>query len=364
MKSLRRGFTLIELLVVIAIIAILVALLLPAVQQAREAARRSSCKNNLKQIGLALHNYHDVYGTFPAMKTGTAGAAGTGYVGGQTGNRERLSGFMGMLPYLEQGPLYDLVQAGDTTAGSLVAPGGPAAWTSWSAWDVAIPAYLCPSDGYRTTDVKRTNYVFSLGDSPNNATWGVGSRGMFTLRRCYRMRDVIDGTSSTIAMGEIISRLYSSTTGDTGERAFYGIQMNLGPFSGSVAENPAQCLTGYTSDAWDAGIQHKGRRGSNLWDGQPENSAFHTILPPNSPSCIEGNNTNSDSSHSILTSTSAHRGGVQVVMVDGAVRFISENIDTNGLPADAPSNSGSGASPYGVWGSLGTRSGGEVVSEF
>jgi len=132
-QSKRKGFTLIELLVVIAIIAILIALLLPAVQQAREAARRTQCKNNLKQLGLALHNYHDVYGRFIYRKGGTAG---------NPGNANRLSGFMGLMPYIEQGPLFNTVAAGGGTGNQ--PPGGPVGWTGWAEWNVTIPALLCP----------------------------------------------------------------------------------------------------------------------------------------------------------------------------------------------------------------------------
>lgn len=373
-RSMRKGFTLIELLVVIAIIAILVALLLPAVQQAREAARRSSCKNNLKQLGIALHNYHDTYGMFTFMKGGTGtGANGTTCSNTapytqRDNNCGRLSGFMGLMPFLEQGPLYDTVQAGDVSGSPAIAPGGPTGWSSWSGWNVAIPAVLCPSDGYRPRDNRVTNYVFNVGDSPNNVTWNIGTRGMFSRRRCYRFRDVVDGTSNTLAMSEVIVASWGSyqspTTGPTGHRPFIGVQLNAVGLNGGTNENPAQCLTGYSSDEWDAGIEHKSRRGSNLWDGQPENVAFNTILPPNKPGCIQGNNRNGDGSHVILPPTSAHRGGVQAVMVDGAVRFISENIDTNGLPVNALGQSASGPSPYGVWGALGTRNGGEIVSEF
>ena len=112
MRSVRkkRGFTLIELLVVIAIIAILIALLLPAVQQAREAARRTQCKNNLKQLGIALHNYHDVYNMFPFMRGGTGNEAG---VSANWNNRDSVSGFVMLLPMMEQGPLWNDIQKRD-----------------------------------------------------------------------------------------------------------------------------------------------------------------------------------------------------------------------------------------------------------
>src|SRR5262245_47381867 len=123
--SKRRAFTLVELLVVIAIIGVLVALLLPAVQAAREAARRTQCNNNLKQLTLALHNYHDTYLFFVYRRGGTAGATTL------LGNQNRLSGFIPLLPFLEQQPMYENIRAGDpTTTPDPTPPQGQTAWNS------------------------------------------------------------------------------------------------------------------------------------------------------------------------------------------------------------------------------------------
>src|SRR3990170_655930 len=137
----RRAFTLVELLVVIAIIGILIALLLPAVQAAREAARRSQCTNNLKQLGLANHNYHDVVKAFPYGKGGTTSCA---YPGPPRCNYGRISGFIPLLSYLEQRPMYNQIMAGDIPGGRY--PGGPAGWDGWAVWDVSPATIRCPSD--------------------------------------------------------------------------------------------------------------------------------------------------------------------------------------------------------------------------
>lgn len=348
----RRGFTLIELLVVIAIIAILIALLLPAVQQAREAARRTQCKNNLKQLGLALHNYHDVYGRFVYRKGGSSGTAALG-------NRNRLSGFMGLMPYIDQAPLYNKVAAGDLA--NNIGRGGPQGWSGWAGWRGVIPALNCPSDGYNNNNEHSNSYLFNSGDSAINLNGSRDTRGMFAYQRCVKMRDVTDGTSNTIAMGEGVQGLDIGITTTTANSHRYINSVATGQ---SPRTNPGACLALTNGNSWIAGTVIKGRRGRRRWDGQNERVAFTTILPPNSPGCVNGANVNADSTHAAIPATSLHTGGVQVLMVDGAVRFVSENIDTGDLSAASlPQNSG-GASPYGVWGSLGTKAAGEVVGEF
>jgi prepilin-type N-terminal cleavage/methylation domain-containing protein len=141
----RRAFTLVELLAVIAIIGIRVALLLPAVQAAREASRRMSCTNNLKQLGVALHNYHDTFKSFVPRKQGTTGTIS---------NQGRLSGLVGLLPFIEQQPLYDAIKAGDPANG--IPPGGPSAWSGWAVWDLAPTTLHCPSDASKVNRLSQT----------------------------------------------------------------------------------------------------------------------------------------------------------------------------------------------------------------
>lgn len=208
----KRGFTLIELLVVIAIIAILIALLLPAIQQAREAARRTQCKNNLKQLGIALHNYHDVYKIFPYMEGGTEGIAVS-----TANNNASLSGLVSLLPMMEQSVIYNDIKEGrdrdGDPAGVTYAAGGPVPWdTAFDPYRAQVPGLLCPSDVKITGggNFGRNNYRFNIGTySRNNHSsaaargWGTNEiNGLFGRQTGFGIDDCIDGTSQTLMMAE------------------------------------------------------------------------------------------------------------------------------------------------------------------
>ncbi|MCA8996247.1 MAG: DUF1559 domain-containing protein [Planctomycetaceae bacterium] len=358
----RTAFTLIELLVVIAIIAILIALLLPAVQQAREAARRTECKNKLKQLGLAIHNYHDTFKCIPMA----SGAHNAGWNG--SGGR-RQSGFVGMLPYIDQGPLYNMIQTGGTNAavnGSTNYQGN--AFVPWDnnhkAVRQQIPLLLCPSDGDTTDENPRakTNYRLSRGDTawdhnPNwNGNGGRGLRGFFVggntnTGGVRRFRDVTDGLSNSVAMGERIKAKAGSNSIRTGA-------ITKAVPQSQYRGNASLCLATVDGDGvYNSAVY---RRNGNRWmDGAPIFTGMTTILGPNAPSCMDSRG--SDWYDGIFEPTSHHTGGAQVLLGDGAVRFISENIDTGNTTQGSPTN---GPSPYGVWGSLGSIAGGDTVGDF
>ena len=367
-QSTRRGFTLIELLVVIAIIAILIALLLPAVQQAREAARRSTCKNNLKQLGLAMHNYHDVYNMLPMGATHNDGSV----------SPRRTSGYLGLLPFIDQTAIFNEAAGGGTAAAvngtTNYAPFGGVPWdTNFRPWTYRIKMILCPSDAQTTEggNIGETNYAFCRGDSlQDNNHWAGnsrrGKRGMFsnlgdnptdsTHGRCVRFRDVKDGLSNTIAMAERVKAKQGSDLAPEGITA-------RSPDS-TFRNNPSVVLSWVDAEGrYTASGTYTGsilRVAGTRWpDGAPAFTGCTTILGPNKPTAQNGGGDDGDG---VYDPSSMHEGGVQCLMGDGSVRFISENINTGDITSAAPT--GNISSPYGVWGALGSIAGGEVLGEF
>lgn len=354
-----RAFTLVELLVVIAIIGILVALLLPAVQAAREAARRMQCTNNLKQLALACHNYADTYKVLPPRQTGTGVFWGGDAV---NTNTTRLSGFVMLLPFYEQQPLYDQIAAPQTFAGVVYpAWGNPPTSDSppYELWRVQINALLCPSDGNirskGAANQGRNNYRFSVGDSINRSWLRNGPpRGLFGHHQyagtAISFAAITDGTSNTVALSE---RLFGQDT--IMIKQGYGQAMDP---TENVRLSPAACLATVNpaNPRMYAGttFNWSGRQWAN---GFPSRSAFNTVFPPNSPSC--NSNTSAETGNMVISPSSNHPGGVCIAFADGSVTFVSDTINS-GDPTQLEVTMG--PSPFGVWGALGSKSGSESVT--
>jgi len=322
----RSAFTLIELLVVIAIIAILVALLLPAVQQAREAARRSQCKNNLKQLGLALHNYHDVQRVFPP------GSIGTAFTANALPRVSKFGPLVQILPYVDQANLYTQVDFGTSFCDPVNAGiaktrivgyfcpsypgdksasdqfyqwGSPPSGSANPAFEAAITNYLAVG-GYHPTGQQNFSSRTSLG-APERY-------GIFYSDSNTRIADVTDGTSNTMMYGEFRPSIMQEITDVDGARY------------------PTWSFNSRWSP-WVAGIYLEGggsTRGTRYGPNQ--------LTPKAKPQ-------NQAADWTLLPFSSSHPGGVHMLFADGSVNFISDNIDIN------------------LWRSLSTRAGGEVVGE-
>ncbi|MEZ6061093.1 MAG: DUF1559 domain-containing protein [Planctomycetaceae bacterium] len=335
----RRAFTLIELLVVIAIIAILIALLLPAVQQAREAARRTQCKNNLKQIGLALHNYHDTHSVFPPGKIGGQMAYDgcPGWVEG--------SGFswrVMILPMMEQGPLYTANATGTDVGIYTCGPFAPGATRRLVLLRTTIPGYLCPSDNTLFVgSEKPTNYAGIGGNAKNSHSHFADPqavRGMMNLSGTS-MRDVVDGTSNTAMVGEVhrgvlFNRYSGGPDNITGQRCKWWA-----------------ATTGFChADTFNPPNAANPNKGNNKGQVAPQEG------PANDQGCLTGAGVCADQVSWVddvadnmpgaRGVSSNHVGGAQILFGDGSVHFINDNVD------------------IGIWRGAGSMSNGEVGTLF
>lgn len=367
--SRKQAFTLIELLVVISIIGILIALLFPAVQTAREAARRMQCTNRLKQLGLAVHNFHDGQKRLP---------------GHGTGPNQNRTAFVRLLPYLEEIARYNEITALDDYA--VNDSNNP--YSDNACWKGTVSAFLCPSDsgsqnpysitGHATGSFAPTNYCFSEADfvlisygKPGNdrspfgmkispewgADWGTESGKSFAV--------VTDGLSNTIFLSERCIRP------GTGGGVFNRLKGGIADLD-AWHSTPMECFAVKgTQGEYDSRVTAYDGSGSLFGYYKLHNAMFHTIIPPNGPSCsaaVAGGDIHPAGSFaSQLAPTSNHSGGVNVCLGDGSVQFVGDTVDFGDLSRwfrrmGEPTHEDENASPFGVWGARGSMNDGECRS--
>jgi prepilin-type N-terminal cleavage/methylation domain-containing protein/prepilin-type processing-associated H-X9-DG protein len=350
----RRGFTLIELLVVIAIIAVLIALLLPAVQSAREAARRAQCVNNLKQIGLALHNYHSTINSLPW-------GDGPWWI--------EWSAHTLLLPYIEQGPIYNAINFSDTMLPNFLPSMVINNPVNTTAVYTVISGFNCPTDTDRLTDPNgHNNYMANAGSAPNcdyggNAwapSFNSPAAGPFIYSDSGKdtgltfgggsinIASITDGTSNTAAFSERVKAIGSNFTATSAP--FDGMRPTASlatpPAVPNNQESTPQAYykicsatppvpVGQNQDA--ANFADDNISGAMWVSGQPALTRYTHVMPPNTWSCRSG----LQIAH---VANSRHPGGVNVMFCDGSVKFIKSSISIS------------------TWWALGSRAGGEVIS--
>jgi len=385
--SVKSAFTLVELLVVIAIIGMLIALLLPAVQAAREAARRMQCMNNFKQYGLALHNHHDSRGTLPAALAPN-----------KSWYHCRLGANWALSPFLECPQAYEYAEldigpdrdplsttkiptlrcpsessSAATSCGigmenNIVVCWGDCYWIGFPYGLTQIPPWLSPGGGERADS---TVWL-------NAAAPGYDKRGAFWGCQWKTFTNITDGLSNTIMVSESCANdvAWDAAGQNVSRKVKGGVVIATCNDAGELAPN---CMNlrdpsdrTMLSSSRPLGRTYRGCQG--IFDGRHWVSGFQTILPPNSPNCFGPDapqaptypDANLLGTWGIMSTSSYHTGGVNVGLGDGSVRFVSETIHCGTGLASSNAHTGynipHGSSPYGVWGAMGSINGGETVS--
>ena len=359
----------------------------------RQASRKAQCSNNFKQIGLAIHNYHSAFKRLPLGAGGTG--LGTGELGG---NQHRLGGLVALLPFVEQQALWDQIANPYADDNREFPSMGPAPWVDvaiYAPFATKIPTFQCPSDP--SVDDAGTNYAFCYGDgvdcvgmNPNQiaathilerlaesvkadpinaeaikkmriaeyeAITNASQRGMFASNKRFRFRDTQDGLCNTIMMTEVARDTQPSR--NTNGWVIKNVK--------NLVNSPIECqnAAGTSTSITASEILWPESRGYRWADGNIRSTGMNTVLPPNSASC----STQRSEFEGVFSAGSQHSGGVHVLMGDGAVVFMADSIDCgnadassvhiNGIDAAAPG----APSPYGLWGTLGTRAGNEFPEE-
>lgn len=402
----RFGATLVEMLVVLAVVGVLTALLLPAVQAAREATRKVSCMNNLRQLGLGLNHYHAAYRQLPTQLTGTGNdlrGSDRFYLASDRTANQSLSFLVGLTPFIEQQSLWEQISHPNTV--DLLHPGVPRnpPWPAmgptvtaenqqnelprtslfndgYRPWMTEVPTFRCPSDpGTGLPAMGRSNYAACLGDANRFHDAGplssflrfdstraleirVSGRGVFVPRSKITLRSITDGLSHTIMVGEIASDLGD---GNVSTRP----NENVGTVE--VQDHPTACRDDVDPERprfWKNSVGLLSRdnegRGHRWANGNGPFTGFNTILPPNREVCVRFGPTGLG----ILPSSSRHPGGVHCLMSDGAVAFISESIEAGRSDQGTVRMGGSAGrsaaaeSPYGLWGAMGTKAAREAIN--
>ncbi|MFG0287309.1 MAG: DUF1559 domain-containing protein [Rhodopirellula sp. JB044] len=406
----RSGFTLLELLVVVGIIGVLIGLLLPAVQAAREAARRMSCSNNFRQIALGVSQYHDAFKHLPPHGTGTFSNANDP----TNTNQFRLSYLVSITPFVGEVPVWeaisekrfgsppsdvneqegfddmmgmgyvDMEMGGEEVMHPYPAMGPVPSMRSYEPWMHEVPVFRCPSDpGVGLPALGRTNYAACLGDAIEGLHEGLWryeanqwapsgrdqmratGRGMFVPRMVTTFDDVTDGLATTIMLGEIATDL-----GDKDIRTTPSLQNG---WAGGVLDNVQICRDQIDRTRpmfWDVAstVQLTANpaqgRGYRWADATALMTGFNTVLPPNRELCFGGDETTIGT----LTLSSRHQGGAHIAMGDGSIRFITDSIECGNQSRTVQLNGKAELAPgspsvFGLWGALGTRNQSELIGE-